>query len=99
MFGQRALDVQPCARFEFVVRVKSFREVSGTFRADSGDFKSAGGSGRHAQRRTRRGGADAPKPPAARAAEIEDAEVEPRGRFDEDQPGHKPATARGAERT
>src|SRR6516165_10074307 len=99
MFGKGALDVQPRASVDLVVRLKLLRELSGTRRTGSGDFKGAGGRGRHAQRRSRRGGADAAEPPAERAAEIEDAEVEPCGRLDEDRSRHDPATARGAERT
>ena len=99
MFGKRALDVQPRSRVDLVMRLKLLRELNGTRRTGSGNVKSAGGRGRHAQRRPRRGGADAAEPPAERAAEIQDAEVEPRGRLDEDLAGHSPATARGAERT
>jgi hypothetical protein len=86
MTRKSAMDVQPHAAIDPVMRQEPRCEIGGSPRVLTADRHAPGASGRHEQRRGRRGGAEAAEPPPTRAPKIEDAEMQPRRRLDEDLP-------------
>ena len=83
MRGQRAVDVQACARRQTVMIQNAPGEVRGAVGVRAGRLERLGPRRREEQRRRGRRGADAAECPSEIAAKIEQPEMEPRGRFDE----------------